>query len=499
MKSLFLVLMGLLVMTPVRAQPVAGPALLAEAQARYEAGDLDAALALADRALAAAELPGERSRPQLLRAFVLARMDRGADALEAIEAAVATDPAPAAAVLLVQFSLQQFNERSADAAQTLLTLLATRGGADALASRPAAQVWQLREGLRGQPDLLFEVDFALLAAGWLRGTPEEGDRDGLRGGVIQGLVARDRLEEARALLAEIRSAQTLMLMGIDGRLRTLWPEVEAKLGPRGQPLLEQDVARTRAVFEAAPDDLDARFAHAVALNAANREEEALAVAAGAGLEGGALDGLAPEHFGLVIFEADMLAFLGQADAALARLAALAGSKLDGRPQLLEVAVRRAMLAGELDRPAEALEAVAAAERLAAAIGAGDALSPMGVARLAQARSCALARLGRLEAAGEAAQTLFDAMDNGNATQRRQALICLGRMDEAARAVIAALEDPARALSLLWDLQPFMLSPDRGTLNARYRAAMRALKARSDVAAAFRAAGRDLPVRVRPTR
>jgi hypothetical protein len=53
--------------------------------------------------------------------------------------------------------------------------------------------------------------------------------------------------------------------------------------------------------------------------------------------------------------------------------------------------------------------------------------------------------------------------------------------------------------MLFNLQPFLIA-DQGKLReARQRAALRSLKARPDVKAAFVKAGRDLPAAVAPPR
>jgi hypothetical protein len=80
-----------------------------------------------------------------------------------------------------------------------------------------------------------------------------------------------------------------------------------------------------------------------------------------------------------------------------------------------------------------------------------------------------------------------------------ALICLGRMDDAAAAIIRRLEDPDLRTEMIFELQPFLIRDTTKLRDGEQRAALRALKARPDVKAAYLKAGRDLPAAVAPPR
>jgi hypothetical protein len=117
---------------------------------------------------------------------------------------------------------------------------------------------------------------------------------------------------------------------------------------------------------------------------------------------------------------------------------------------------------------------------------------------AQARARAFADLGRKDEAAKAAAAIL-AKPETNADAYLATLICLGRMDAAAAAIIKRLASPEDRVGMLFDLQPFLIADRPTPRDVGHRAALRALKARPDVKAAYLKAGRDLPAAVAPPR
>ena len=125
-------------------------------------------------------------------------------------------------------------------------------------------------------------------------------------------------------------------------------------------------------------------------------------------------------------------------------------------------------------------------------------SEFGRAFVAKVRVCALSALGRKAEAEPVAAALL-AKSGGNSDAVLGAQVCLGQTDAAAKTLIAQLASEDDRSDALFALQPFLLA-DRDTPNrARERAALRALKARPAVKAAYLKAGRDLPPAVSPPR
>ncbi len=495
--SLMRTLLSALLLTsavPIAAQPAAdSPAIEAVLQsgvALMNDGKASEALIMLDAALAAAVLPAERGRIQQLRAFILAGLERIPEARAAMEFAIASNPDPTPALLSMLFKLRAFTDDPVAAAETLVLL--TVSDPAGLALIPTELIGRVRAGLAKDEPRGFDLDFALVGAGWLANTPEAATLDVIRQSVIKGLLARERADEAATMLAAVRDPEILIRMGIDRRFLTLWPAIEARLGPGAATASNAAVARAKEDFDKTPDELAARRAYAQALNLAAREEEALAIASGGATQGAALDKLGDEDLWLVDLEARLLAHIGRYDAALARYDQLAGSALEGRPGLIGPIIARAMFANELGRPDAALAAADFAEQHA------ELASASGRLYIAAARACALVTLGDAIAAQGAASPVLSAPDD-NPQATLSTLMCLGQTDAAAATVRAALDDPARRGAMLWQLQPFLIADRGGATDNRMRAGMRALKARPDVSAAFRAVGRDLPAKVSPPR
>lgn len=472
------------------AAPLAAQTPLETGLALMREGKAAEALALLDTALGDAELPAERGPVQQLRGFILADMGRLPEARAAMEVAVASNPAPAPALLAVLFKLRAATDDPMAAAETLVLLAAI--DENELNGLPTELVGRVRAGLAADEARAFDLDFALVTAGWTGDTGNEGTLDALRMQLIGGLLSRGRADEAKTMLANVQEPEVLLRLGIDRRYASLWPDVEARLGPGARTASAAAVARTKMLFETEPADLAARRNYAQALNLAAREEEALVVAQGAAIDAAQLNTLGDEDLWLIDLEARLLAHVGKYDEALARYAALAASQLEGRPALIGPIIARALFANELDRPDAAL---AAADFAAAR---GELASASGRMFIGAARSCALARQGEGAAAeAAAAAVLADLTINPRASLL--ALMCLERFDAAAGMIVAALADPAQRTGMLWQMQPFLIAERAGATDQKTRAALRRLKARADVRAAYAAAGRDLPAAVSPPR
>lgn len=472
------------------AAPLAAQTPLETGLALMREGKAAEALALLDTALGEAELPAERGPVQQLRGFILADMGRLPEARAAMEVAVASNPAPAPALLAVLFKLRAATDDPMAAAETLVLLAAI--DENELNGLPTELVGRVRAGLAADEARAFDLDFALVTAGWTGDTGNEGTLDALRMQLIGALLSRGRADEAKTMLADVQEPEVLLRLGIDRRYASLWPDVEARLGPGARTASAAAVARTKMLFETEPADLAARRNYAQALNLAAREEEALVVAQGAAIDAAQLNTLGDEDLWLIDLEARLLAHVGRYDEALARYAALAASQLEGRPALIGPIIARALFANELDRPDAAL---AAADFAAARGGLASASGRMFIGA---ARSCALARQGEGAAAeAAAAAVLADLTINSRASLL--ALMCLERFDAAAGMIVAALADPAQRTGMLWQMQPILIAERAGATDQKTRAALRRLKARADVRAAYAAAGRDLPAAVSPPR
>ena len=482
----------LLVPLLLAAAPIEAPSLekqLAAAASLVDANKTADALVQLDAMLAATDFPVERGQIEGLRSFALARANRIPEARKAIETSVGSSPAPSLLLLRQLFLLRAFDGDPGGAGDTLLLIAAT--DAKGLDTLPTEVVSDVLRAAREDKNRAFELDYAMVTAGWSPPDMTLADLDWMRMRLATALVERDRLGDAQPVVAAILSPVVLVRMGIDRRFAALWPDIEARLGPGADIADAAYVAAAKARFDKAPASLMARYGYAEALNIASREPEALIVADVAKTPE-ALAALTDREIWLVNLHAELLGDAGNADAALARLAALNATPMAGRPGMVGTIINEALLAQSLGRPQAALAIVdAAAEKMPAA-------SEFGRMFMAQARTCALMDLGRNPEALAAAAPII-AKPGTNADAYLAAMICLGRLDAAATAIIKRLEDPADRTAMLFTLQPFLLNPPRPLRDGKERAALRALKARPDVKAAYAKAGRDLPAAVAPPR
>lgn len=461
---------------------------IAQAAGMLDANQTTEALTLLDGLLAETDAPIERGQIEGLRSFALARLERLPEARKAIETAVASSPAPSMLLLRQLFLLRAFGGDPAGAADTIQLIAST--DPKALNTLPTEIVSEVSRAIRKDENRAFETDYSLVVGGWSPADATVGDLDWIRLRLVEALVKRDRVDDARAIVETILNPVILVRLGIDRRFTALWPAIEARLGPGADIADAAFVGAAKARFEKAPTSLVARLGYAEALNIASREPEALVVADVAKTPA-ELAALADREVWLVNLHAALLGDAGRIDEALARLAAINATPINGRNALIGTMINQALFAASVDRPAAAL---AAADAAARTIGANE----YGQLFLAQAQACALQQLGRKDEATKAAAPIF-ARPDGNADATLAALICLGRMDAAAAAVIKRLEDPDARTEMIFDLQPFLIGDATKTCDATQRAGLRTLKARPDVKAAYLKAGRDLPAAVAPPR
>jgi hypothetical protein len=189
-------------------------------------------------------------------------------------------------------------------------------------------------------------------------------------------------------------------------------------------------------------------------------------------------------------KAALLSDAGRTDEALAVLDAVAGLPAEGRPNTLAFRLIAADMAEEAGRHGDVLARVAAAD-------SAD-LNDYGKQALAGIRVCALARSGKMaEAQKIALPTGWTKEGNNRALQA--AFSCIGRLDAAAAVLIKRLDDESSRDDALFELQPFLINDRPNAPDKLTKAALRALKARPDVKAAFLKHGRDLPAAIAPPR
>ena len=474
------------------AAPVQLPSFeqqLATAAALVDAGKSNEALVILDSMRDATDFPLEKGQIEGLRSFALARDNRIPEARKAIEASVASSPAPTMLLLRQLFLLRAFDGDAKGAGETLLLIAAS--DPKGLNTLPTEVVTDVLRAAQADRNRGFELDYALVTAGWSPSDATLADQDWLRLRLATGLADRERLDDARPVIAKVLNPVVLVRLGIDRRFAALWPEIEKRLGPGADIADAAYVGAAKERFDKTPDSLIARLGYAEALNIASREPEAMEIANVARTPE-ELAKLTDREIWLVNLHAQLLGDDGKVDAALERLAALNATPISTRPGMAGTVLSEVLLAQSLGRPKDALRLADAAEAKT------TMASEYGRLYLAQARASALADLGRKDEAAKAAAAIL-AKPETNADAYLATLICLGRMDAAAAAIIKRLASPEDRAGMLFDLQPFLIADRPTPRDVGHRAALRALKARPDVKAAYLKAGRDLPAAVAPPR
>jgi hypothetical protein len=490
----------MLPLAATRAAPTAPPATalsapmaredrLAQAAGLIDANKTVEALSLLDGLLAEADLPADRGQIEGLRSFALARQGKVAEARKAIEFAADTALNPTLLLLRQLFVLRAISG-DAPAAGQALQLIAV-SNPKWLAELPSELVSQVLVSIT-DADQKFDLAFTLVSADYGPRDETLAAGDGLKLLVITGLATRDRLDEALPIIEKLINPVSLVRLAIDRRYQSLWPALEKRLGPGADLADAVYLKASKAALDKAPDDVIARLGHAQALNIASQEKDALALADTA-QTAEAMAKLPDNGLWLVNLSAQLLADLGQVDAGLARFMAAATLDASGRPSLTGLLINHALLADQVGRADAALAAADVAERKM-----GEDMNDFGQLYLAGVRACARHRQGNAAAATAALAPLLAAPER-NDDAYFQAMLCVGRADDAARAIIKRLDDPARRSEALFELQPFLILDHAALPGRRSRADLRALKARPDVKAAFAKWGRDLPATVSPPR
>ncbi|MEI6486169.1 MAG: hypothetical protein WCO11_07855 [Sphingomonadales bacterium] len=463
---------------------------LAQAAALVDGGKPTEALAVLDTLLAEADLPADKGKVQGLRSFALARTGKFAEARSAIETAVDSTLTPTPLLMRQLFVLRAITGDLPAAAQALQLIAASNP--KWLNELPGELVGEVLRAAGSDEQSGFDLAYTLVAADYAPAEETVGDGDSLRLSVIAGLARRDRLDDAKPIIEKLINTANIARLAIDRRYQTLWPALEARLGPGADIADNAFIAAAEKRLAANPKSVVAMAGVAEALNIASKEPEALERLKDIGATPDALAKLSSRELWTLNLKAGLLNEAGRLDEALALLDAVAALPADGRPNGLAFRLIAADMAEENGRHADALAR-------AAALASAD-LNDFGKQALTAITVCALARSGKPAEAQKAAAAL-PAVWNKDANNRavQAAWGCLGKLDTAAALLIKRLENEDSRDDTLFELQPFLVNdrpnaPDRAT-----KATLRLLKARPDVKAAFAKYGRDLPAAISPPR
>lgn len=410
----------------------------------------------------------------------------GGDPARPLEAArrlepLASDPSEIAAIVAARIG--DALGRDDHVAATRLFLDAARDHTDIVASWEPELVGAFTDYLDEDPDLALRALKAIAALPWTSQASARAARNEWALALGWQLADRGRLAEAAAAVEKADSLYVRLVIAGDRRFERLWPRFAADGRFDWTALAEAELARARAEVAGHPDSLRPAAELVAALRALGRREEAITV--GEAFRARIEDGEAFDDAGAQSDE--LLKQLGQAlfeTGQTARAEAVFREAIGDDSRLSPAVEARLAYAGrlyDLGRPDEAMAVLDGVDP--------NTLTPFGRLWLTSLRACALA--GRDAAGAAAAFETLRAGREENPAALGQALLCAGRIDEAAELMIWRLATPrhrAGALDPFWAARPPPVIPPA---LARFEANRQAMLNRPAVRAALAKVGRPV--------
>lgn len=453
--------------------------LLADADARYDAGD-NAAAADAYAAVTAspafATLRVSRQYTVWVRAAVVAwRLQRFDEGLAFARRAQALKPDEAFDVTRVVTFLTRL-DRPAEAADAVIAF--AKRHPEVLADLDAPVLYRLANALKDQPRAQADYLQALFDAQW---DDPFHDSSSLWYDLALARVRLGEPERARAAIGRVIAPEFVIRLRDDRRFDALVDREAPAFDAKAAAL--RTVAALREKAERHPRSLDVRQALASALLQTDALQDVLDLSDQVRK---AIDtaGDAPPYddpsklVWLLNTRAIALRRLGRIDEALALMERIRDDPEDGQPNVSQ-AINIGMFHCQLGRPRDALASIARVD------DAG--MSDYGRTQFASVRLYAAVALGDSDARRAAFDFIRTHRDDSQSTYL-DALLLLGHVDDAARFYIERLASEDERADALFELQdtrrPSPLPGDRAVMASR-----RALLARDDVRAAVDRVGR----------
>jgi hypothetical protein len=312
-------------------------------------------------------------------------------------------------------------------------------------------------------------------------------RDSLAQGAIEALLEKKQVDEASTLLPRVTMPELLASMATERLYEPLWPAIEARLGPHSEKAVDPFAIARLADLSRNPNDERVLRDAVRAFLLLGRYPEASELAGRVPVA----DGMSEEAVTIVRYHAQALSAEGKPADAIARMKPFTTLDVAKTPAAVSGLVSLAEVLDENGREPEAFDV--ARDALARS---GDAVSPWGVSWLKRTQACALGAMGRKAEANAIGDTLR-ANVKDNEAAAIEGLLCLGRLDDAAKLAVATLATSEGAGNLVDQFQPdgafWASSP------SRLRALWAPLLARPDVKAAFNKRARILPRALWPQR
>lgn len=313
------------------------------------------------------------------------------------------------------------------------------------------------------------------------------DRDIIGSELFQIEVETGNTTAAATNLAYLKSPYAFKSALGDRRYAKLWPQIEAKAGRNMVHVIDAQVDRSKADFEAAPDNMALMKDLANAYLIAGRFDDVVALVGAHEPARDAYADMLTEDMGwalnVKVYALDALDRSAEAEMIFDDIAAL---DLDGRSRgwLVNFVINRALRFVDLGQGEKGLAAASLAKEVAAETG--NEFARMLVRR---ATLCALQAKGRTDEMPPLVAEVIEHQAEAPA-EAAAALLCANADDEAARIARAALEDPTRAGAMINALQSreFELFYNDSVTPGMFDR----IRKRPDVAPLFDKHARDIP-------
>ncbi|MEO6218353.1 MAG: hypothetical protein ABIO86_20165 [Sphingomonas sp.] len=302
---------------------------------------------------------------------------------------------------------------------------------------------------------------------------------------VQIRLRAGQLDESLKLVRQIHSLANLTTMLIDRRYQALWPALEAMVGPHMESAIAASIADAEATVKAAPDDGAARWSLIETYYLAGRLDDADRAGRDFAQTPETIDSIDQPGTWAINEHAMVLHAMNRRADADARLAALTAQDFGPKPWLINIAVNRLEFVVRDGAFAKALGLMDGTEKLAHDFGNTGVQQGMRRLRLCTALS--------LDSKADVTPLLSEirAHEADSRSATLDALLCVGKVEEAEGVLLRWLANPDPQSSVLGFMQPDGAAAEVDpsiwdTSRAR-------LRGRPEAQAAFLRIGRDLPV------
>jgi hypothetical protein len=461
------------------AAPEQALVALTEAQTAIETRQPERALAILRRVRTEALEPQLRGAVYLQQAVAHALVDQWAEMKKALQAARTATPNDVLP-LRTQWSLASAIGDNGLAIEALDRLI--DGFPVEAQLLDAEQLWPFIRRLRNNGGAPEADRLTLRLADIGYGGENFMYRDGLAFAAIKILIDRSDVDKAVSLAANVVDRQYLVTLLTRRKFAALWPSIESRVDEGMRLPLVQAVFSAENWMKREPDSLMARRTLINAYQNSGRLADADRTAAGFATTPEEIAGIDESGGWLINDHAFTLLAMNKPEASDARFASLAAIDIKQAPWLISMLINRVELLVQSGRMDQAEPLLVQLKSQAQQFG-----SPYAIQLVRRMAACIAHRKEKPDAETLIKDMVAHAKDARSATV--EGLLCVGRRDDAAALVVAALNDPDEADGMIDTLRPPLPLRDPSKWGAPELLAYPAVRAAVDEVA------RPLPARL----